>query len=96
MNKDLKDKLKKLGLKSSRIGGTGSMRMKAKRRRPKKQEDVEEPYTQELNQQVEQVSNVQQPLDSDDDIPELTIGEDFKMLDNDIQTLEEQLKDLTS
>jgi len=92
MNKDLQDKLKKLGLKSSRIGGTGTMRMKAKHRRLKKQQ-VEEPHIQESNQQ-DQIPNVQHPNDSD--IPELTMNEEFEILDNDIQNLEQELKDLTS
>jgi hypothetical protein len=34
MSKELQERIKKLGLKSSRIGGFGSMRMKLKKKRP--------------------------------------------------------------
>ena len=93
MDPVLKAKLKQLGLKSSRMGGTGSMRMKAKRRRPKKVEEVEEPVPD-----LEQMS-VPPPLESiveeengdDLDIP---VDVDFECLDQEIQNLENQLEEI--
>ena len=79
--KTIQERIKKLGLKSARIGGTGSMRMRAKKRRRKPKEEEEEPP------QVEEI-NVE------DDIPQVV--ENFEMnmesLDQEIENLEQQLE----
>ena len=47
--KEVHEKIKKLGLKSGRIGGTGTMRMKTKKRRkPKKEPEIVEVNTEEI------------------------------------------------
>lgn len=59
-HKELQDRIKKLGLKSGKRGGTGNMRMRAKRKRPKKPELDIKP---EENTQVQE--NDLQNLDID-------------------------------
>jgi NACalpha-BTF3-like transcription factor len=84
--KEVQEKIKKLGLKSGRMGGTGSMRMKAKkRRRPKKEEVVEkEPSPQELNDQTHNYEEEIHDLESFD----------VSTLDQEIQHLESQLEEI--
>lgn len=82
--KEVQEKIKKLGLKSGRIGGTGSMRMKAKkRRRIKKNEEEIKP---EINQELETHNN-------EDEIPNLE-SFDVSTIDQEIKHLESQLEEI--
>lgn len=69
MNKNIKERLKILGIKSSRIGGTGSMRMKAKRKKPQKKliEEINqnlEPDNININQEIENLDEEIENLES--------------------------------
>lgn len=65
MDTTLKERIKQLGIKSSRIGGTGSMRMKAKKKRKQPKEYIEEiQKTSEENENTldEDIVNLEQQL----------------------------------
>jgi hypothetical protein len=60
MSKELRERIKKLGLKSSRIGGSGSMRLKLKKKRPKRENTDK---IEECNVDME-IENLEQQLDN--------------------------------
>jgi hypothetical protein len=60
MSKELQERIKKLGLKSSRIGGSGSMRLKLKKKRPKRENTDK---IEECNVDME-IENLEQQLDN--------------------------------
>jgi hypothetical protein len=63
MSKELQERIKKLGLKSSRIGGSGSMRLKLKKKRPKRDNNVNTDKIEECNVDME-IENLEQQLDN--------------------------------
>jgi hypothetical protein len=63
MSKELQERIKKLGLKSSRIGGSGSMRLKLKKKRPNRDNNVNTDKIEECNVDTE-IENLEQQLDN--------------------------------